>query len=99
MNTISAISLSGMNAAQTRMQAAAHNIANLNTPVFKRLEVTQNTLAEGGTRAEIVRTESAGANLEADMVQQLLARNSFLSNLLVFKSSEAVLGSLLDITA
>lgn len=96
MSTISSISLSGMNAAQTRLQASAHNIANFNTPDFTRQEVMQSTLAEGGTRADVVQAGSSGANLEADMVQQLLAKNSFMANLLTFKSSNSALGSLLD---
>lgn len=96
MSTISSISLSGMNAAQTRLQASAHNIANFNTPDFTRQEVMQSTLAEGGTRADVVHAGSSGANLEADIVQQLLAKNSFMANLSAFKASNAALGSLLD---
>lgn len=99
MNAISSISLSGMNAAQTRLQSSAHNIANLNTQSFQRQEVTQSALAEGGTRAELSRADSIGANLETDMVQQLQAKNIFLVNLSVFKTSNAVLGSLLDTLA
>lgn len=96
---IASISLSGMNVAQTQLQAAAHNIANLNTPGFQRQEVTQSALAEGGTRAELGRASSAGSNLETDMVQQLQAKNSFLANLSVFKTSNAMIGFLLDTSA
>jgi flagellar basal body rod protein FlgC len=99
MNSLSSISLSGLNAAQTRLQVAAHNIANLSTPDFRRQEVTQNALAGGGTRAVIGRADSTGSSLEADMVQQLLAKNSFLANLSVLKVSNETLGSLLDIFA
>jgi len=99
MNAISSISLSGMNAAQTWLQTSAHNIANLNTHGFQRQEVTQSALVEGGTRAEPSRADSIGANLETDMVQQLQAKNLFLANLSVFKTSNATLGSLLDTLA
>ena len=99
MNALSSISTSGMNVAQAWLQTSAHNIANLNTPDFQRQEVAQNALAEGGVRADIVRADSIGSSLETDMVQQLQARNSFLANLMVFKASNAVLGSLLDISA
>jgi flagellar basal body rod protein FlgC len=34
-----------------------------------------------------------------DMVQQLQAKNAFLSNLSVFRTSEAMLGNLLDVKA
>ena len=99
MNSIPSISLSGLNAAQTQLRVAAHNIANLNTADFHRQEVTQSTQSGGGVRAEIGRAGSAGHNLEADIVQQLEARNSFQANLFVFKTGNAVLGSLLDISA
>jgi flagellar basal body rod protein FlgG len=98
MNVTSSISLSGMNAAQTRLQASAHNIANLETPGFSRQEVSQSTIAGGGTSVSV--SNSAGsANLETDMVQQLQAKNSFLANLSVFKTHNAVLGTLLNISA
>ncbi|OGT00612.1 MAG: hypothetical protein A3F73_11000 [Gallionellales bacterium RIFCSPLOWO2_12_FULL_59_22] len=99
MNTISSISIYGMNVAQTRLQAAAHNIANLNTAGFHRQEVKQSALAEGGTRAVVGTTFSAGSNLETDMVQLLQAKNSFFANLRVFEASNEALGSLLDISA
>ena len=41
MASISSIALSGMNAAQTQLQASAHNVANLSTEGFKRQEVVQ----------------------------------------------------------
>ena len=89
-----------MNAAQTRLQASSHNIANLETSAFNRQEVAQNTRAGGGTYATVSNsTGGNGAALETDMVQQLQAKNSFLANLSVFKTSNAVLGTLLDIAA
>ena len=99
MNVTSAISISGMNAAQTRLQASAHNIANLETSGFSRQEVSQNTQVGGGTSTTVSTSSISGPALETDMVQQLQAKNSFLANLSVFKTSNAVLGSLLDISA
>lgn len=98
MNVNSSISLSGMNAAQVRLQVSAHNIANLETQGFNRQEVAQSTQMAGGTYAT-VSAGSSGAALETDMVQQLQAKNSFLANLSVFKTNNAVLGTLLDISA
>jgi hypothetical protein len=43
-----------------------------------------------------VRTAQEGASLETDMVAQLQAKNSFLANLAVFKTSNAMAGVLLD---
>jgi len=99
MNVISSIALSGMNAAQTRLQASAHNIANLDTPGFKRQEVSQSTVTEGGTLAQVSDSAGSSVELETDMVQQLQAKNSYLANLSVFKANNAMLGTLLDIKA
>lgn len=100
MNVVSSISLSGMNAAQTRLQVSAHNIANLNTQDFTRQEVAQSTASGGGTFAAVRSSASGvGNSLETDMVQQLQAKNTFLANLSVFRTSDAMLGTLLDISA
>jgi flagellar hook protein FlgE len=99
MNVNSSVSLSGMNAAQMRLQATAHNIANLETQGFNRQEVTQSTQAAGGTSAMVANAAGSGSALETDMVQQLQAKNAFLANLSVFKTSNAVLGTLLNISA
>ena len=48
MNSISAMALSGMSAAQLGLQASAHNIANLNTVGFRRQQAVQSTNAAGG---------------------------------------------------
>jgi flagellar basal body rod protein FlgB len=96
MAPISSIALSGMQAAQTRLQSSAHNIANLQTEGFHRQEVTQEAQAEGGTTARIGRAAAAGDALEADVVAQLEAKNSFLANLAVFRTGNRMLGALFD---
>jgi flagellar hook protein FlgE len=99
MNAISSISLSGMQAAQTRLDASAHNIANQQTEGFQPLEVQQSTQADGGVSSQVERSTGAGPSLEDDVVAQLQAKNSFLSNLNVFKTNDSMLGSLLNIRA
>ncbi len=96
---ISNIALSGMNVAQTQLNASAHNIANLGTEGFRRKEVVQSAQAGGGVTASITRAPSEGAALEADVVAQLQAKNAFLANLAVFKTSNKLAGALLDKTA
>ena len=97
MSSISSISLSGMQAAQTQLQASAHNLANSNTKGFHREEVQQEARAGvGGVDAEVKRATGEGANLEEDVVGQLSAKNSFLANLAVFKSADKMLGTLID---
>lgn len=97
MTTLSSIALSGMNAAQTRLDTTAHNVANLATEGFKRQETVQTEQTGGGVTASVRRADSAGNALEADVVNQLQAKNSFLANLAVFKTSDKMAGALLDV--
>jgi flagellar hook protein FlgE len=99
MSSINSIALSGMNAAQTQLDASASNVANAQTEGYRRREVKQSPQADGGVSAEVVRSAQTGASLETDMVAQLQAKNSFLANLAVFKTSNAMAGALLDMKA
>lgn len=96
MAAISAISLSGMNAAQTSLGASAHNIANVPTAGFRRQLVAQATASSGGVTTSLTQASEPGNAIEADMVGQLAAKNSFLANLAVFRTSDKMLGALLD---
>jgi flagellar hook protein FlgE len=96
MSSISSTAASGMNTAQTRLNASAHNVANLGTEAFRRQEVVQTEQAGGGVSPAIRRAATEGAALEQDLVDQLQAKNSFLANLAVFKTSDKMAGALLD---
>lgn len=96
MNSITNISLSGMQAAQARLQTSAHNIANMNTEAFHRQEVVQQASAGGGVDTSMARQTKEGGSLEQDVVQLLEAKNAFLANLAVFKRSNETIGSLLN---
>lgn len=98
MASISSIALSGINAAQTSLNSSAHNIANLNTSGFRRQEVVQNAQAGGGVSTSLTKASAEGSALEADVVAQLQAKNSFLANLAVFKTSNKMACALLDKT-
>ena len=98
MNSISSIALSGMNAAQASLSSSAHNVANLNTPNFRREEVAQSAQVGGGVNVSRQQSPAEGASLEADVVAQLQAKNAFLANLTVFKTSNQMAGALLDKT-
>lgn len=99
MTSLSSIALSGMNAARAVLNSSAHNIANLNTPGFRRQEVHQNAQADGGVETALTTTTGIeGQSLEADVVAQLQAKNAFLANLAVFKASDKMAGALLDQT-
>ncbi len=94
-------SLSGMNVAQTRLDVAANNVANIGADGYARKEVLQANLPEGGTKVAGIRSSGqAGSNLEADMVEQLKARNTYMTNLSVFKSNnDMLMGTIIDINA
>ncbi|WP_294770745.1 flagellar basal body protein [uncultured Rhodoferax sp.] len=99
MNALSSIALSGMQAAQTRLDTTAHNVANLATEGFKRQETQQTEQSGGGVSATVRRAEMAGNALETDVVTQLQAKHSFMANLAVFKTSDKMAGALLDVRA
>jgi flagellar hook protein FlgE len=85
-----------MNAAQVQLDAAASNVANGQTEGYRRREVQQSPQAGGGVSTQVLRATQTGASLETDMVAQLQAKNAFLANLAVFKTSNAMAGALLD---
>ena len=97
-NTFS-IGLSGLNAAQLRLDSAAHNVANAQTPGFRRQQVLQQAQPEGGVQAEIAAQRQTGGSLEADAVEQMSASYTYQANLRTVKVQDEVLGSLLDAVA
>jgi len=103
MSNFASIALSGMSAASMRLQTAAHNIANAQTPGFRRQVVQQTAQAEGGVVISIgsVPANSAGVGdpLIEDVVAQKAATYAFEANVLTLKAQDRMLGSLLDATA
>jgi flagellar hook-associated protein FlgK len=100
MASVSSTALSGMQAAQTQLNATAHNVANLNTEKFQRQEVVnKERAASNGVTAQVRKASQEGAEPETDMVAQLQAKNAFLMNLSVFKSNDKMAGALLDAKA
>jgi flagellar hook protein FlgE len=97
MLTAAAIALSGMSAAQTALQASAQNIANLNTEGFQREQAQQTAAGGGGVSASLSRAVEAHPSIETDVVGLLQSKNSFLANLEVFRASDRMMGSLLDV--
>ncbi len=108
MSALSAIAQSGLQDAQRRLDSAAHNVANDQTPGFKRQTVqaqAQSTVSRAGASAGsgvVVRLSQAaqvGTDLAQEVVDQVVARQSFAANLAVLKTSDKMLGSLLDTRA
>ncbi len=93
-----AVTVTGLRAAQSALDAAGHNIANLATPGFRRQQVVASSTPEGGVTTSLRQAVSAGAALEADLVGVLQAKGAFVANLQVFKAADRMLGTLLDAT-
>jgi flagellar hook protein FlgE len=96
MSTISSIALSGMNAAQMRLDASAHNIANQQTDNFRRQEVTQEAAADGGVKASVRQAAVPGEAVAEDLVQEMVAGYNFLANLKVIETDKKIKGALLN---
>ena len=99
MQSVSAIALSGMTAAISSLGSSAHNLANQGTAGFRRELASQEPLEGVGVTTRIDRAPQPGNAIEMDMVGLLSARTSFLANLAVFRASDAMAGTLLDISA
>ncbi|HEY0858268.1 MAG TPA: flagellar basal body rod protein [Albitalea sp.] len=96
MSSIPAIVQSGLGAAVMRLGAAAHNIANLQTPDQRRQVVLQEPLAQGGVAASVVEAVQPGADLAGDVFEQMVASYLFKANLRVLQTHDDMLGALLD---
>lgn len=105
-SSASAIGLSGLRAAQLRLDVGAHNIANAQTPGFQRQQVVQTANPEsGGVTARVERETQAAAeggdlgHLAEDLVGGKMALYSFAANLQVVKTEQDMLGTLFDAKA
>ncbi|MBV8620155.1 MAG: flagellar basal body rod protein [Curvibacter sp.] len=99
MSSISAIGLSGLQASQLQLNAAANNIANLNTDGYHREVVNQQADPNGGTSASITSDPVAGSNLAQDLVNQMSASYSYKANLQTIQTQDQMMGSLLSVQA
>ena len=99
MSSISSIAHSGMNAAQMSLNSSANNIANSNTAGFQRQQVVLTAQAEGGVSSALSSAGTGTDPMVVDVVGLLQAKNAFLANLAVFKTSDKMTGALLDQTA
>lgn len=100
MASFVSIAFSGLQAAQLRLDSAAHNVANMNTSGFKRQTVTQEAVPElGGTRASLGQASTEGVALEQEAVEQMSATYAFKASVQVLRTQERTLGSLLNVKA
>ena len=101
MSSLSSIGSSGLQAAQLRLDASANNVANMNTPNYRRQVVQQEATADSaGVRATVQREPQAeGVALEQEAVEQMSATYAFKANLQTIKTQDEMMGSLLDVKA
>jgi flagellar basal body rod protein FlgC len=99
MSSIASIALSGLNAASNQLATAAHNIANAQTPGFRRQLVQQAAQPDGGVVVSIGQAAEPGDALVEDGVTQISATYAFKANVLAQKAQDRLLGGLLDLTA
>ncbi|RTL34056.1 MAG: flagellar basal body rod protein [Burkholderiales bacterium] len=99
MNTISSIAVSGVQAASTRLDVSAHNIANAQTPNFHRQVVHQQSQETAGVMTSVGKAEEVGPDVAADLVEQMQASYSYKANLRTIQTQEQMVGSILDVKA
>jgi flagellar hook-associated protein FlgK len=98
---LSSTAASGMQAAQARLGVSAHNVANMNTPGFQRLNLAQQALPapSAGVQTQVTRADTPGVALENEAVEQIAATYAFKANAQVLRTSQSMMGSLLDVYA
>lgn len=99
MNSLPSIALSGLDAAMLRLGAAAHNIANSQTPGYRRQFVVQASEENGGVAVRVDHASEAGGDLPQDIVDQMASTYAFKANLRVVQTYDEMMGSLLDVRA
>lgn len=107
--------LSGLNAAQTRLNVSAQNVANSSTEGYKALSATSRSVETGGVIVD-VRTQTPlslsapnpsgegtvevpNVSFDQEVVNQIQASNDFKANLNVLKVQQRLDKALFDITA
>ena len=108
------IPLSGMRAGQQRLDAAAHNTANLQTDAFERQRITAWEAPAGGVQTRVDTVElSAGDRRIArtvggpqnnvdpagEMVESIASRSAFRANARSANVHDRLMASLLDVFA
>ena len=89
------IAASGIRFGQTKLDAAANNVANANTEGYERKEVVGVAEPGGGVRPVVVPGVDDG--LAADIVQSIIAKHSVSANAAMFRKADGVVGDLIDL--
>lgn len=98
-STVFATALSGLQAARDHIDTSTHNIANAETPQFRRQVVAQAAQPEGGVVTTIRSSPVPGADLAQDIVTQLSGSYVYKANLQTIETQADMTGTLLDTRA
>ncbi len=94
------IALTGITSATKRIEAASHNVANLQTKEFHPLRVRQSARAAGGSIAEVeLAAELETVSVAREFIDSDLAALQAKASARVVKTDLDLLGSLLNIFA
>lgn len=103
LSAVMAISLSGMQAQQTRASATANNIANALTPGYDRLETRFSTAASGGVVASVTpsgdQTVDDGSNVDlgSEMLSLVQSEIGFKANAAAWETGAEIWDVLMSI--
>ncbi len=96
MDTLS-VALSGVHAASVALDAAAHNVANLNTEQVRPLEVVQEERPFGGAGARVAQaTSPRPVGAVHEVVDQLRASYQYTASLRILAVEDDLHGQLID---
>jgi hypothetical protein len=91
---------SGMRDALVRLDVAAENVANVNTPDFQPARVISVAQPEGGVRPVVLPADSPlamGGDLLGGLVDLIVARGAFAANAASFRAAAHTERSLLSV--
>ena len=94
----SAISISGLHAAQTSFDVMANNVANIATDGFKpsRVELRPVEPRGGVDVAAITPSGDDGTDLATEMTGMVIAKTTYAANARAFRTEDETLGALFD---
>ena len=108
MSSVLSIAVSGMAAAQKRLEVCARNVANLSTTpsdreaaaAFAALRMDQVEISGGGTAPVVSRAPTGTeVDLANEAIQLMVARDAFSANAKVAKAAGEMQKALLDVKA
>lgn len=103
--------LTGILGGSRMLEASAHNIANAQTPGFKRIQAIPVEQGEGGVRVILARDQNPGVSMVAngeivegsnvdlaqEIIQSLQTAHFMEANIAMVHTQDKLIGSLLDI--